>query len=72
MTINSIRYCVQCTDKDSGKVGDFIVNEIAYSQGKGFYAISPIFTNLVELFQYAKQLGYTEHSFAAPFTISRK
>lgn len=40
-------YCVQCTDKTTGKVGDFV-----YSDKNPFCSISPVFNSLCELFSW--------------------
>lgn len=49
-TIKPNHYCIQCTDRLSGKVGDF-----AYHTDKPFEAISPVFSELWGLFDWLKQ-----------------
>ena len=46
--MNEYRSCMQCTDKTSGKVGDFI------HEGD-FIAISPVFDNYAQLINWMKE-----------------
>ena len=46
----TLSYCIQCTDKVSGNVGDFI-------HAGDFKAISPVFTNLAAFFTWMKTEG---------------
>lgn len=43
-------YCIQCTDRVTGKVGDFV-----YYAGNQFEAVSPVFANLEQLYAWMKQ-----------------
>lgn len=45
-----MQHCMQCTDRDSGKVGDFLHNG-------DYRAVSPVFPDLLELFRYMRQEG---------------
>ena len=47
-------YCIQCTDKNTGKIGDFV----AERKEDGFYAISPVFDNLLDFFWWARDNGW--------------
>lgn len=46
-----MEYCIQCVDKKSGEIGDFV------HEGD-FVAISPVFHTLVELFTWISMNGY--------------
>lgn len=46
-------YCCQCTDRTSGKIGDFV-----FSDHKPFEAISPVFDDLGGLFIWMNQNGF--------------
>lgn len=46
------RYCVQCTDKKSGKVGDF-----AFHSSRPFEALSPVFTSLADFYPWMRSAG---------------
>jgi hypothetical protein len=46
-------YCIQCTDRVSGKVGDFV-----YPTGKPFEAISPVFDNVADLYAWIAAQGW--------------
>ena len=50
------RSCIQCRDHVSGKIGDFI------HQGD-FNAISPVFTNILDMLRWMKTNGYEEQPF---------
>jgi len=41
-------YCIQCKDKRTGKIGDFVHNG-------DFYSVSPVFDSLMDLFAWAKE-----------------
>ena len=43
-------YTIQCKDQVSGKTGCFLFDTEKYSQGKGFYAISDVFSDLAALY----------------------
>lgn len=49
------RYCIQCTDIISGKVGDFLYEKTP----RGLMATSPVFNDLAALFTYLKEKGIT-------------
>lgn len=48
------RYCIQCKDKVSGKVGDFV-----YREDEPFEAISPVFKCLADFYPW--MAGKYEH-----------
>lgn len=50
-----LRYCIQCHDKISGKVGDF-----AFDEEKPFEATSPVFRDLIEFYQWMRENGLKE------------
>ncbi len=52
----SLQYCIQCTDRLSGKVGNFV-----FPTSKPFEAISPVFDNLAELYTWIHEQGYRTH-----------
>lgn len=56
--MEKIKYCIQCTDKLSGKVGCFAYDIEAYERGEGRKAISEVFPSSSELFLWAKKEGY--------------
>ncbi len=43
-------HCIQCKDVQSGEIGSFI-----YSNDRPFYALSPVFTDLVGLYTWMKE-----------------
>jgi len=43
-------FCMQCTDKTSGKVGDF-----AYHTDNPFVALSPVFPDFVQFLDWLKE-----------------
>ena len=49
-----MNYCVHCRDLESGLVGYFLYCPEKYAAGLGFHAISPVFSNLIEFFAWAK------------------
>lgn len=49
-----LRWCIQCTDKNSMTVGSYVYHKLAPMQ-----AVSPVFTDLIGLFTWMKQQGYT-------------
>ena len=61
--MEKIKYCIQCTDKVSGKVGCFAYNIAAHEQGKGFNAITEVFPSSCEFFKWAKNNGYEASGF---------
>ncbi len=46
-------YCIQCRDRISGKVGDFV-----YPTSKPFEAISPVFDNVADLYAWIAAQGW--------------
>lgn len=52
-----MRYCVWCADKASGVTGDFVYDPERHAKGEGFWAISPVFTDCLPLFVWAKENG---------------
>lgn len=56
--MNRIQYCVQCTDRISGKVGCFAYDIAAEANGEGFKAISEVFPSLTEFYDWADSQGY--------------
>lgn len=50
--IATMGYCIQCTDKKSGAVGDFV----HYGD---FRAVSPVFNSLVPFYEWLKNEGVT-------------
>lgn len=69
MNATDMTYCVQCTDKTSGRVGDFLFNDSA-----PFIAVSPVFSDLVELFTYMRENGLATqgYGFKVYSTVVRK
>lgn len=53
-----LKYCVQCTDRKSNTIGDFAYDIALFEQGKGFHAISPVFTNLMDFYEWAYKEGW--------------
>lgn len=52
---NAKRYClnnytVQCRDEISGDTGCFLFDTARWEQGGKFYAVSPVFTDLVAFY----------------------
>lgn len=56
--MKTIQYCIQCTDKISGKVGCFAYDIAAKERGEGHKAISEVFPSGIEFFAWAKSEGY--------------
>lgn len=56
---SSLRYCIQCRDKASGTVADFI-----YDESAPFVAVSPLFYDLQTLFRYMHARGLQSASLA--------
>lgn len=53
-----LRWCIQCTDKTSMTVGSYVYHRLAPN-----HAVSPVFPDLIGLFSWMKQQGYTtEHA----------
>jgi len=52
--MRELRYCIQCTDKSTGKVGDFL-----YKTSDPFSAVSPIFSDVGKLFRHMHTIGLT-------------
>lgn len=52
-------WCIECTDLDSNTIGDFV-----YHKQAPFRAISPVYTNLAELFVWMKRQGYATGTIA--------
>ena len=52
-------YCISCTDTLSGETGDFLYCEKAKSERGVFEAISPIFSNLIEFYKWARENNVT-------------
>ena len=50
--IEKLTYCIQCTEKITGKVGDFV-----YHEDNPRVAISPVFTDPVEFHNWLRQRG---------------
>lgn len=51
-------YCIQCTDRRTGKIGCFFYNRTRRDNGMGFYAISPVFDSSIDLFKWSKIKGF--------------
>ena len=49
--MGELYYCIQCVDRKTGYIGDFIHNGDKV-------AISPVFDNLVQLYKWATDNGY--------------
>lgn len=51
-------YCIQCTDQNSGKVGNFAYDPADRADGK-FRAITPVFSELALFYKWcrANQFG---------------
>lgn len=58
--MQTLNYCVQCTDRTSGNVGTFAYDYERCSNGEGFHAVSPVFNGLIEFFQWADKEGWKE------------
>lgn len=56
--MEKIKYCIQCTDKLSGKVGCFAYDIEAYERGEGLKAISEVFPSGIEFYKWADSEGY--------------
>jgi hypothetical protein len=56
--MNTIHYCIQCTDKNSGEIGCFAYDREAYERGEGFKAITEVFPSLIPFFDWAHKEGY--------------
>lgn len=52
--MSTMVHCIQCKDMHTGKIGSFI-----YSNDKPFYATSPVFSDLVGLYTWMIQNGWT-------------
>ncbi len=48
-----LRYCIQCTDLDSGKTGSFV-----YHKDAPLRATSPIFDNVSDMFRWMHLHNY--------------
>jgi hypothetical protein len=59
-----MRYCCQCVDKASGKLGDFI-------HLGDFHAVSPVFTGLTALFDWMHENGL-EHKPGTLWEVRRR
>lgn len=49
-----LRWCIQCTDRDSMIVGSYVYHKLAPGR-----AVSPVFSDLIGLFTWMKRQGYT-------------
>lgn len=61
-----MNYTIQCTDQVSGRVGCFLFDLKKFEETGKFYAVCPVYSDLVEFFQNTRpedRCGiYTEHN----------
>lgn len=53
-TQTDLRWCIQCTDKDTMTIGSFVYHRMAPMR-----AVSPVYQDLASLFTWMKEQGYT-------------
>ena len=54
-----MNYCISCRDTLTGEVGDFLFDEKAKLERGVFEAVSPVFTNLIEFYKWARENNVT-------------
>lgn len=47
-----MKYCIQCVDQNSGQTGDFGYDSKEGNQLGSFHAITPVFSNLQDFYQW--------------------
>jgi hypothetical protein len=52
-----MKYCIQCTDQNTGQTGDFGYDPLQGNTAGSFRAITPIFPCLQEFYAWAHQNG---------------
>lgn len=61
--MRELEYCIQCKDKKTGRIGDFMHNG-------DFTAISPVFDNLIDFFNWCDENNYVPNTW--DLSVNRK
>jgi hypothetical protein len=54
-------YCIQCTDQNSGDVGDFAYDPSDCPAAGQFKAITPVFDDLAEFYDWCRANNFGIH-----------
>lgn len=69
--LDTISYAINCVDESSGKRGTFVYDQGLYDKGMGMWAISPLFQDIGNFYQWTKVKGFVHHRQGEMLVISR-
>lgn len=70
-TLDEVVYCINCTDQVSGRQGSFIFDEALYKSTGTHFAISEVFLTVDGMFDYMREVGFTDHPRDEMLTVRR-
>jgi hypothetical protein len=70
--LDSISYCINCTEESTGAIGTFAYDEFLYLQGLGHFSIGPVFADVDHFYAWAKEQGFLYYSKTSAFVMQRK
>lgn len=71
MRLKLYPYCIHCVDQDSGKEGCFAYNPTDGCTAGNFHAITPVFPDLQEFYDWTHKTGFGIHHGAGPRVTER-
>lgn len=56
--LDSIPYCINCTEASTGAVGTFAYDDLLFLSGLGHFAIGKVCSTVEEFYEWAKSEGF--------------
>lgn len=70
--LESIAYCINCTEAATCAVGTFAYDEFLFNAGHGHFAIGPVFSDIDLFYVWSKEQGFSFFSRTSAFVMQRK